>query len=73
MNIAKWGLAGLFFLVGYLAIIWLREKKGFFASFLFIVMEYLVLDAVITQHEGRDELYSVTIIKALIQWAISNT
>jgi len=73
MNIAKWGLTGLFFLLGYFTIRWLSSNKGTLAAFLFVVTEYIILDVIITQHEGKDELYSVTIIKALVSWAVSNT
>jgi len=71
-NFAKWGLAIAFLLGGYYLFIRLLAK-GTIYGVMFVIAQYLTVDAIFTAQNNRAELYVITIIKGIIAWGFSNT
>ncbi|WP_331774718.1 hypothetical protein [Sulfurospirillum sp. 1612] len=72
-NFAKWGLAILCFGIGYLILLILKERKGFWYAALFVFIEYLLLDYITMIHNHRSTLVMVDIIKGIIKWGLGNS
>ena len=71
-NFAKWGLCIICFIGGFYTFKRLLAKKTIYGV-LFVVVQYLALDIVLSINNNRSELYTITIIKGIIAWGLSNT
>ena len=71
-NFAKWGLSILFFIIAYIYLYKVFEKS-FWQAVIFVAVEYLIYDIIITHMTGKNELISVHIIKSILHWGLSNT
>jgi len=71
-NFAKWGLCIICFIGGFYAFKILLAKRTIYGV-LFVVGQYLTLDIILSINNNRSELYTITIIKSIIAWGLSNT
>jgi len=71
-NFAKWGLCITCFIGGFYTFKRLLAKKTMYGV-LFVVVQYLTLDIILSVNNNRSELYVITIIKSIISWGLSNT
>lgn len=73
MNIAKWGLSIFAFILGYIIITYLKNRKNILYAIGFVLIEYMSLDIYLTYKNPDSELVIYTIVKNIFTWAISNT